>query len=406
MRERIKGILGRFRRPTLPGNVIVGAPENIPPRILFIAMPDSIHTARWLSLFENCRIHEVHVFPSTPGKWHQRILSNKSLTLHDFKYPKGFQFLHVSDEIIHRASLHIEEIIRKIHPAIIHTLQIQHSGYLVLPLKIRHRESFPLWFCSAWGGDISHYGQLEHHKQKTELVLRNIDALFSGDLLSINKAKELYGFDKPTLNVPSPGGIEIDHYRRMVDFTIPSQRRNIAVKGYMGGVHRPDIVFQALTLCAEDIISKGLSIIVYMPKVTDDMIQPLRKLGIQVTRFPHTENHTEVLKMFATARVNVAASITDGVPNSMIEGMIMGSFPVQSNSGSVGEYVTDGLNGFLLEPMDVDGFAEKLKVAINRDDLVDAAADYSYKIIKSKMDFFLVREKVFAFYENFTKKGT
>jgi glycosyltransferase involved in cell wall biosynthesis len=99
----------------------------------------------------------------------------------------------------------------------------------------------------------------------------------------------------------------------------------------------------------------------------------------------------------------VASSITDGVPNSMIEGMIMGAFPVQSNSGSVDEYVRNGINGFLLEPMDVDGFAEKLKVAINDDTLVDSAVDYSYHLIKSKMDFMTVKEKVFEFYANFRK---
>lgn len=404
MPEMVKKFLERIAGFLPQKNPAIATPGSIPPGILFVAMPTSIHAARWLSQFENCRNYKVHVFPSSMGDWHNDIINNKNLILHNFGYPKDFKFLNISDKIINDASLHIGNIIRKTKPAIIHTLQIQHSGYLVLPLKIKYKESFPLWFCSAWGGDISYYGQLEHHKKKTGLVLENIDALFSGDLLSINIAKELYNFNKPVLNVPSPGGIHTDHYRGLVDFTNPSQRRNIAVKGYTGGVHRPEVIFKALEMCAEDIKNKNLSIVVYMPGISDDIFESFMKMGINVIKFKHTENHGDVLKMFATARINVACSITDGVPNSMIEGMIMGAFPIQSNSGSVEEYVSNGINGFLLEPTDIDGFAEKLKVAIHDDDLVDAAVDYSYKIIKSKMDYETVKEKVFEFYDHF-KKG-
>lgn len=364
----------------------------------FVGMPNSIHTARWLSQFEKTLRYRIHVFPATPANWHQKILANKNLILHNFTYPGSFRFLNVSSEIIQNTSLEIEKLLKEIKPKIIHTLQIQHAAYYILPLKMKYGHSFPLWFCSAWGGDIAYYGQLEHHQEKTRYVLENIDALLSGDLLSINKARELYNFNKPILHVPSPGGSKIDECRSLVDFIKPSQRKNIVVKGYQGGVHRPETTFKALEMCAEDIKSNQLSVIIYIPVVNDSLVNLLINKGINVIKFQHTENYNDVLIMFASARINLASSITDGVPNSMLEGMVMGAFPIQSNSGSTIEYVNSGENGFLLDPMDINGFAEKIKIAIYDNDLVDSAVGISYKLMKSKIDYKKTQRKVLNFY--------
>lgn len=369
--------------------------------VLFLGSPTSIHTARWLSQFIGLAEFQVNIAPSTPFAWHLDIL-NMDLALYKYPFPSEYRYLEDRDSVIVQIADNIDKLIRQIKPDIIHTLQVQNSAYPVLFLKRKYGNDFPLWFCSAWGGDITYYGELENHKEKTQAVLDNIDALFSGDMLSINAAREK-GFDKPILNVPSPGGLKIDEYKDSVDFIKPSKRKKIAVKGYASSeVHKPEVIFKALEMCAEDIKKKGLSIIIYMSNIGGEFIKPLTDLGISVEEFPYTDDHKEVLKMFSTARINLASSITDGVPNSMIEGMIMGAFPVQSDAGSVREYVEDGINGFLLDTMDVESFAEKLKQAIYDDELVDNAVNYSYNLIKSRMDYEVVRNKVFDFYNTFS----
>ena len=48
--------------------------------------------------------------------------------------------------------------------------------------------------------------------------------------------------------------------------------------------------------------------------------------------------------------IHIANSISDGMPNALLEAMGMGAFPIQSNPGKVSEEViTHGKNGFLIE---------------------------------------------------------
>ncbi len=373
-------------------------------KILFIAMPNSIHTARWLSQFKDFEEYEIHIFPSINANWHKEILQDKKLILHNYEFPKEYNYEDVSGKGLEIVSAEIEKLIDNIKPDIIHTLEMQHAGYLVLPLKLKYKNSFPLWFYSCWGSDIRYFENVDKHKERISKVLENCDALFSGDKLSIEKAKTKYNFTKPIINVPSPGGSKIKYFDQMIKYKKPSKRKIILVKGYTGWVYKLDVLIEALLLCSEELIKNKYTVKIYIPPSDKKYIKQLQDAGIKVEIFKHTQCYDDVIKFYSTARINLASSLSDGVPNSMLEGMMVGVFPIQSNAGAVSEYITNGLNGILLNPLDVNGYADAIKLIIKNDELVDNAALINKKIIEERLDYDIIKNKVRNFYNLFFKK--
>lgn len=54
--------------------------------------------------------------------------------------------------------------------------------------------------------------------------------------------------------------------------------------------------------------------------------------------------------------VYIGNNISDGIPNTVLEAMIMGAFPIQSNpGGATAEIIEEGNNGFLIHnPEDIE----------------------------------------------------
>ena len=363
-------------------------------KILFVAMLDSIHTARWLMQFADCEKYEIHLFSVSSGKPHPLILNELEFSIHECDFfGEDIQQSDASDVI--------EDIINFIKPDIVHTLEMQHSAYLVLPIKKKMLKKFPLWFYSCWGSDIKWFERFPEHKSKIVEVLDNCDALFSGDKQSIHKAIDEYGFKKPTLNVPSPGGYRVDYY--MSKFRIaPSIERNIIlVKGYNGWVYKPEVVFEALKKCKDEIIKNKLKVVIFLGGDIQNYIDEIKNLGIEVEVFEHTDNYDDMMELYSKAKLSLASSLSDGVPNSMLESMLMGCFPILSNRGSAEEYINNGVNGCLLDPDDVDGYASAIKKAIMDNELLNNAMKINREIIKERLDFYKIREIVLSFYDKF-----
>ena len=364
--------------------------------ILFVAMLDSIHTARWLSQFSKQANFEIHVFPSTSGAVHSLIRENTNIVVHDF--------VGNLDRRFNKINRILERVIKCLKPEIVHTLEMQNAAYKILPIKLKMKNKFPLWFYSCWGSDIRWYEKFPDHRQKITQVLSKCDALFCEDQDNIDKAVQTYGFDGSILKVPAPGGIHVDYYNNKFKKVSTSERKYILVKGYTGWVYKPETVFEAIKLCSDEIIKNGLKIVIYLPGEIDKYVFEMKSLGLDVELFNATEDYDKVMNLFAGAKINIAASLSDGIPNSMLESMLMGAFPIQSFSPGATEFIVNGKNGYLLDCLDVDSYAKTIKRVISDDKLLNEAAVYNAKIIKQKLDYNLVRNKVLNFYKTYLLK--
>ena len=98
----------------------------------------------------------------------------------------------------------------------------------------------------------------------------------------------------------------------------------------------------------------------------------------------------------------IGSNISDGMPNTLLESIIMEAFPIQSNPGNVtAEIIRHGINGFLIEnPEKISAIAMLIKDAIENKEMLVQAQKHNKKIALEKLEYSENQQKVIALYQN------
>ena len=115
-------------------------------------------------------------------------------------------------------------------------------------------------------------------------------------------------------------------------------------------------------------------------KISDVKIEYFRK---------HSLTSAEMIQLFEKARVHVGISLSDGVPASMLEAMVTGAFPIQSNTACHEGWIVDKESCLLVSP-EISEVVSAIRVALIEDDLVNSAMNITQVTAKSR----LTQEKV------------
>ena len=113
-------------------------------------------------------------------------------------------------------------------------------------------------------------------------------------------------------------------------------------------------------------------------------------------------SHIQMADVFRSAQIVVSLAIHDGTPNSLLEGMACGCFPVVGDLESIREWITHGQNGLLVDPNDPQSIADGILLAIEREDLRQEAADLNAKIISARAEYKMNMKRVEEFYKLIT----
>ncbi len=351
-------------------------------KLLMVSM-NSIHFRRWTQQLHDSG-HEVYWFdildqgyiPSMSWMhqitgWKKGFLKKRGRTFIKKYLPWFYKAL--SKKYDTPVDIAFAKAIKEIHPDVVHSFVLYISCAPILSIMQKNPQI--KWIYSAWGSDLYYYQNIPEYLIEIKRVLLRVDYLFT-DCERDHKLALNYGFKGIFLGVfPGGGGYDVNYLK---NFSEPlSARKTILVKGNQNRSGRALPVLKAL----EEIAGKlnSYQIIVYGAE------------NPKVLRFRESDNldikiygllpHEEVLKLMGKSLIYIGNSNSDGMPNSLLEAIIMGAFPIQSNPGGATEEIVEhGVNGLLISNHDDDQEIKNLIVnAVHDVDMIRSAAGHNNK---------------------------
>ncbi len=374
-------------------------------RILLVAMANSVHTARWVDQIAD-QGWDLHLCPSTES-WVEVHQDLRNVTLHHtgFRNPgrnaqdvrfRGVSLPWRAGDVWHgrvmksagigRRAERLARLVDRLSPDVIHSLEIQHAGYATLEARRRTRKPFPPWIVTNWGSDIYLFGRLADHASRIREVLEACDYYSCECLRDVALAKS-FGFAGTVFPVfPNAGGFDLEKTARLRSDGATSSRRGIMLKGYQHWGGRALTGLRALERCADLLGEYEVWIYSATPDVAVAAELFERSTGVRVTLLRKDTPHPEILSRHGRARISIGLSISDAISTSFLEGMAMGSFPIQSWTACADEWIEDGRTGFLVHPDDPEAVESAIRKALTDDGLVDRAAEENLRVAALRLD--------------------
>jgi len=369
-------------------------------------MADSVHVARWLSQFVDQPI-DFTLFPSSPHrKIHpmlKKIITSTSQQMTVAIMPSSMRWLALPLSALDipfrnffRSHL-LRQLIENNSYDLIHVLELQHAGYLLLDTKLT--ATLPKVFITNWGSDIYWFEQFPKHKQKI-IQLLEIASYYSAECQRDIEIVQRLGYTGATMPViPNSGGINLDELPK--NSLPPSQRKKIMIKGYTGFVGQALVAIKACELSAKQL--RGYEVVIYSAAIKSRIrALKLRHIHkVKVTILNKRTPHSEMLQRFSEARIYIGISLSDGISTSLLEAMATGCYPIQTDTSCANEWLTTR-SGSMVKPDDIRQVSASLQLALSNDSLVDTSSQINSQTIRSRASVATVSATAIDFYQNLT----
>ncbi len=120
-------------------------------------------------------------------------------------------------------------------------------------------------------------------------------------------------------------------------------------------------------------------------------------IGSAVRLLPYLPQ-AQLWDLFHCADITVSVSTHDGTPNTLLEAMACGCFPIAGDLESLREWITPGINGLLVEPTKPPALAEAVLQALDRPEMRQKAKEINLDLIRQRAEVNLVRSQIEVFY--------
>jgi hypothetical protein len=238
----------------------------------------------------------------------------------------------------------------------------------------------------------------------TRRTLYRADGLIADTARDIRLGHE-WGFatNRPTLVVPGAGGIRFNEIETVsMPGTLPEELPDVPIvvnpRGQRPGSLQQDAFFQSIPL----VLEKIPQVLFICPPLAGDVVSEhwVELLGIRPnTRLWPRLDRAQMWILFKKARVFVSPSIHDGTPNSLLEAMACGCFPVVGNIESMQEWITPGVNGLLVDGASPRALADGIIAALENPALCATAKIENARIIAERATYQHCMAMAEAFYQ-------
>jgi glycosyltransferase involved in cell wall biosynthesis len=297
----------------------------------------------------------------------------------------------------------LNKMVENLRPDLVHSMRIPFEGMLASAIP----KTTPL-VVSIWGNDLTlHASGSMIMKDLTRRVLQRANGLIADTRRDIRLGRAMgFSEENPALVVPGSGGINLDEIERirltrldpLTDFVPAGVPLVVNPRGFRPGSVRNDVFFESIPL----VLKRNPRVAFLCPAMASqpEAMRAIEHYGLKRSLYllPHLPQ-PQLWDLFLRATMMASISQHDGTPNSLLEAMACGCFPVAGDIESIREWITPGVNGLLVEPSKAASVADAILTALDNPDLRRSAAEVNKKLIASQADVNLVREKVKTFYE-------
>ncbi len=297
---------------------------------------------------------------------------------------------------IRRAAQRLRGFIEQVKPDLVHAMRIPYEGMLAADAYA----GIPL-IVSIWGNDFTlHALSTRLMSHYTHWTMQVAHALHADCHRDVRLARE-WGLDpsKPSLVAPGNGGIRTDVFyppAKPVEEPVI-----INPRGFRPYV-RNDAFFRAIPLVLAR--HPDAKFMFALMAGESQALQWVRELDIghAVELLPPL-SHTEMANVFRRAQIVASPSLHDGTPNTLLEGIACGCFPVAGDLESIREWITPDENGLLFDATDPRSIAEGIVAAIQNKNLRKEAAGLNQNIIAARAEYKQNMFKAEEFYAKVAK---
>ena len=367
-------------------------------------MQSSVHTARWLNRLADTK-NEILLFPPCVAPHHHTFKKLERLTSWA-RQPKPDGTVNLLSiwlfwvdagraerlvgELTRNSGWRVSWLthaIKRLKPDVIHSLDFPVSGGLCVKAREEMGTAFPPWIATNWGADFSRLNvPIEHMQKIKERILRHADFYLAECNCDINVAREL-GFKGQALSaLPSAGEFDLAAMRKYIG-SCPktSSRRMVAVNGFQHFTGRPLTALNAISLCANEL--RGFQVRVYSatPEIEFTVRLMAAEYDLDIQCMSSRMSTDDILKLQGSCRISLEIGVSNCISTSFLESLVLGSFPIQSNTACIGEWVADGESGFIVSPFRPEDIADRIKLALSDDALVDSGARINSETANTKL---------------------
>ena len=295
------------------------------------------------------------------------------------------------------AAERLKDLIDRIKPDLVHAMRIPYEGMLAAQ-AVGGKKDTPL-IISVWGNDFTLHAPSTHWMSiYTRRALQRADGLHV-DCQRDQRLAITWGYAKikPAVILPGNGGIRLDEFYPPKSRSSVEEDTIINPRGIRAYI-RNDTFFQAV----RQVLDQRPKLKFVCPAMAGEpeALNWINKLDLSrsVDLLPKASRQ-HMGDLFRRAIITVSPSIHDGTPNTLLEGMACGCFPIAGDIESMREWITSEVNGLLIDPTDSTALAKAMLSALDRPEFRRKAGEFNLRLVTERAEYFQVMQKAEQFYE-------
>jgi len=292
-----------------------------------------------------------------------------------------------------------QQMVRQIDPDLVHALRIPYEGMIAGYTPREYK-----LIISSWGNDFTlHAGKTALMRTATRRAMQRADGFTADCQRDIRLAREWgLGLETPAIFAPGSGGLDLDRIRSIQGRKTLEKNGVINPRGIRPAYVMNDKFFQSLPLVLKEFPDLPIYCAAMQGENDADKWKKSLPLPQNVELLPPMPQ-VALWEYGVRSRVVVSPATHDGTPNSVLECMALGCLPVAGDIEPLREWITDGENGILVDPMDPNAIADGILRGLRDDHLFARAKAVNLRLVAERADRRIVMPRINAFYQDIVK---